>query len=277
MANAILKQFKSQLSVVVAQQLGNLEAIAITYANSKILELTQQLRDTCPPPEILAQLSSTINTLKTLINKVENKTSAFEKIPTKLDKPVAAAKILIEVLSNLPVPSTIGTPPGPAGGVIYSATQGMLNTNAAKLQWIQSLVDALENDQQSIQALVSSTQGIFDPIKVKITQIDTLIQRCAQNPALTKEERFTILNNAQGTIQSNTDPSNTGVSYIGSNGNNYNITIITDTTDGTVAPQRRAIAKDFRGIVVLKGPLSFASSEQVLIDELKFRIDNQLP
>ena len=277
MAKAILKEFKSQLSKLVAQQLGNLEAVAITYANSKILELQQELRDSCPPPEVLVQLSATVNTLRTLINRVENKTSAFEKIPSKLDKPVTAGKILVEILSNMPTPSTIGTPPGPAGGVIYSTTQGILNTNAAKLKWTQNLVDALENDQQSIQALVSATQGIFNPIKVKIDQIDSLIQRCTVDPNLTKEQRNAILNSAQGIRTQNTDPALSGLSYIARNGNTYNISIITDRESSEIAPQRRAIAKDFRGIIVLKGPLSFASSEQVLIDELKFRIDNQLP
>ena len=58
------------------------------------------------------------------------------------------------------------------------------------------------------------------------------------------------------------------------NGNTYTISIVTNTETGISVPQRQAVAKDFRGIIVIKGPLSFASSEQVLIDELKFRIDN---
>ena len=46
--------------------------------------------------------------------------------------------------------------------------------------------------------------------------------------------------------------------------------------DNTTIPLRYAVALDPVGVVVLEGPRSFSSSTQVLIDELKFRIDNQL-
>jgi len=66
-------------------------------------------------------------------------------------------------------------------------------------------------------------------------------------------------------------------SYRSQNGRVYNIEVIQDENSPAIAPKRKAIAKDFRGIVVLRGESSFASDPQVLIDELKLRIDNQLP
>ena len=57
----------------------------------------------------------------------------------------------------------------------------------------------------------------------------------------------------------------------------YTIKVVTDPNSPSIAPQRQAVAYDFRGIAVLKGPLSFAGDSKVLIKEIKFRIDNQLP
>jgi hypothetical protein len=53
--------------------------------------------------------------------------------------------------------------------------------------------------------------------------------------------------------------------------------IIEDPNSPRIAPRRYAIAKDRRGIIVLRGDSSFSSSTDVLLDEIKFRIDNQLP
>tara|TARA_R110000796_G_C14529058_1_gene431664 strand:+ start:769 stop:1737 length:969 start_codon:yes stop_codon:yes gene_type:complete len=43
-----------------------------------------------------------------------------------------------------------------------------------------------------------------------------------------------------------------------------------------IAPKRYAQAKDRNGRVIVRGPASFSSSTQILLDELKFRLDNQL-
>jgi len=65
--------------------------------------------------------------------------------------------------------------------------------------------------------------------------------------------------------------------HTGPNGTIYNLEIITDEKSPKIAPRRFAIAKDPSGVVVLKGAKSFSSSIDVLLDEIKFRIDNQLP
>ena len=65
--------------------------------------------------------------------------------------------------------------------------------------------------------------------------------------------------------------------HTGPNGIVYKLEILTDPQSPSIAPRRFAVAKDAKGVVVLKGPKSFSSSTKVLLDEIKFRIDNQLP
>lgn len=65
--------------------------------------------------------------------------------------------------------------------------------------------------------------------------------------------------------------------HTGPNGIVYTLEIEKVPDSPSIAPQRYAIAKDPSGVIVLKGPKSFSSSEIVLLEEVKFRIDNQLP
>jgi hypothetical protein len=60
-------------------------------------------------------------------------------------------------------------------------------------------------------------------------------------------------------------------------GNTYLIKVITLNDFPDLAPRRQAIAQDFRGVTVLRGSVSFASRPEVLIEEMKFLIDNRLP
>lgn len=62
----------------------------------------------------------------------------------------------------------------------------------------------------------------------------------------------------------------------GPNGILYRLEIINDNESPKVAVKRFAVALDDEGVVVLEGPKSFASDTEILLNEIKFRIDNQL-
>ena len=61
------------------------------------------------------------------------------------------------------------------------------------------------------------------------------------------------------------------------NGQVLKLQIKLDPDSPEIAPRRFAVAVDNTGVEVLKGPKSFSSSTEVLLQEIKFRIDNQLP
>ena len=62
--HGLLKDPKAILGKFVAVNLGQIKAMAITYAYAKLDEVYQKLLNTCPPPEILEQLIKTLATLK---------------------------------------------------------------------------------------------------------------------------------------------------------------------------------------------------------------------
>lgn len=67
------------------------------------------------------------------------------------------------------------------------------------------------------------------------------------------------------------------LNYTASNGVVYTLAIEIDPTSPSIAPRRFAVARTPQGGIALKGPKSFSSSTKILLDELKFRLDNQLP
>ena len=75
-------------------------------------------------------------------------------------------------------------------------------------------------------------------------------------------------------------PENTGSEGIPSSDyryRGYTLEIVNDPNSPAIAPRRYAIAKDKLGVIVIYGPSSFSSDTKILLDEIKFRIDNQLP
>lgn len=66
--------------------------------------------------------------------------------------------------------------------------------------------------------------------------------------------------------------------YTAANGITYKIEIRQDPNSPSIAPRRFGVALTLdEGVAVLKGQPSFSSDINVLLDEVKFRLDNQLP
>lgn len=273
MPHGLLKDLKSQLPQFVAQQMGAIKAAIIAKIEERINEIIDELLDQCPPPEILERLTKTVTSLKKVLVSFDSKIDKFKQIPRKLDKPIKAAKVVVEILSHMPLPSAIGTPPGPAGGLIVAVPTGVIQAQSNTLVFMRDTVNNLEADQKAINSLFGSTDGILNPIKAKIAQIETLLQRCAENPDLADDDRRKILE-AAGALENDSVISD--ITYTGSNGGTYTIKIINSEEDNLIAPRRRAIALDNRGIVVIKGPLSFAGDPNILVDELKLRLEKFL-
>ena len=421
MPHALLKDFKSNLVTFVASQMGRIEAAIYRYANDKLNAIINELLRKCPPPETLNRIIKQKQSIETLANSFDQKIQKFNTIPQTLEPAIGAGKVIVEILSHLPLPSTIGIPP-PYGGVIVSVPVGVIQAQSNLLVFTRKMVEVLEDDVVSINDVLSSTQGIFDPLIDRLKQLDRLVDHCVNNPDAPDDQRARVidprlldpndlsnrnlfagsfrrklndgeehtttleqdvneaffgagnntgagssggrdrglwgvgidysvddiityktlkykcntdhtstadgiagppgigqywdrvLSNVDSTGLSDADSTglsdadsiglsdadsiglskedrdkvyegtgldnNTGTSdetYTNARNTQYTIRIVNDPDSPSIAPRRRAIALDRRGVAVLKGPYSFSSSEEILKKELKFRIDNQLP
>lgn len=273
MPHGFIKKFKSQLPVFVAQQLAAIEAAIYARLNQEIEELRQKFLNQCPPPKVLKAISQQLSNLKKVLQKFDNKINKLKPLPDSLEPAIIAGSVVVEILSHMPLPSAIGTPPGPAGGLVIAVPTGVIQQQSNTLVFVRDLVESLENDQKTISGLFDNIDGIFLPLIAKIEQIENLLKRCTENPDLSEEERREIL---QGAGAFDNEGQSTEEYTASANGRVYTLKVINDPQDNLIAPRRQAIAVDFRGITVLKGPLSFASEPQVLIDELKLRLESFL-
>ena len=73
----------------------------------------------------------------------------------------------------------------------------------------------------------------------------------------------------------NIDPNDPRLSYTGEDGTVYRFVIIPDENAPAIAPRNFAQARDLGGVVRFTGPKSFSQDLDVLLDEVKFMIDNQ--
>ena len=273
MPHSLLRLKEGKLAEIAAALLAEAETYAVNYAKDRIEEEIEKFLDQCPPPAVLESIKKTIDAIDRVEQAYNKRIQVVSQIPKKLDKPILAGKIVIDILTHVLMAklTTIGVPP-PQGGVLYSERLGKILSQASKLENAKKIIYTLEDEKENIGALLESTNSVFDPIKTRLDRLKSLLERCALDPNLSKEERDKILNNK---LKQN--DSSDREDYTSQNGRVYEIDII-DVADNNIdVPRRQAIAKDFRGIIVLRGQPSYASDPQVLKNELKFRIDNQLP
>lgn len=268
----------SNLAAFIARYLAQLEAIVIAKVYEEVNKIIEKLlNQACPPVEELKRILQVRDNLLNMINGLEKKIQPVKKFADQLEPPIQAAKATVLVLEQIPIKTTIGTPPtgGPSdvGGQIFSISIGAQNRFAQLLNLACQIVDLLMKDVQAIRDLTDISFDGLDPVKQKLQSIDIKLFECVEAlPQDQKEEVLALIENL---------PSNAGISGIDAEGNyfykNYKITIQEDKNSPGFAKRRFAQVENDRGVVVMRGPASFSSSTRVLVDEIKFRIDNQLP
>jgi len=265
-ATAFLSLLKSKLPQMAASRLGQVKSMAESRVNEVVEDSLVRLQGTCPNPETLGRLSQTTNNLNNLLNKYRKTLIQVKAIPNSLNPLLQSTTVLVNILSSLPVPSSV--PPG------VGIPVGVLNTQSEILVFGRRLIESLGDDQQAILSMVESVESIFNPLFNRIKTLQQLIDNCSK---LSEEERKALISQIRGGDRRPSQAGGTAEEYTASNGNTYTLDIVDEVDITGPTSRRRAVAKDFRGIIVLRGPFSFASSTQILFDELKFRLDNNLP
>ena len=162
--------------------------------------------------------------------------------------------------------------------LIVAQTAGFVTAQADRLQKLTLLLEALQDDVTTIKDLVQGIRPSLDNVRQLLENVNISIDGCIGK--LSGEDA----DKARKLLAAVNPPSNTGsegtedqsYEHRGSNGIDYVLSIQTVITSTNIAPRRVAIAKNLQGITMVRGEASFSSSTQVLLDELKFKIDNQL-
>ena len=268
----------SQLSNIVSTRLGTLQGELEVRIQTEAFKLVSKFANQCPSKKDLVRIIQTRNNLLKAINNTQKTANKFATLANSLKPPITIAKLILNLLKANPIPVAIGTPPNKDfGGLISTKTTGYLTSQADRLFKIIGLLESLENDIEGIESLVSSVEPSLNNVKSILETVNTSVEGCVNNTG-NAEDLADLLNQVRPLENTGSEGiPGTNFEYRGANGKTYNLAIIDDNTSETTAKRRVAVAKDSIGVIILRGQPSFSSDTQVLLDEIKFRIDNQLP
>lgn len=331
-----LKSAEAIVTEIINKEVNKINERVIPFslnllAQFGITALNQIAKKSCPSIGGIPRLISKKNKLTRQLNNILKIASKVQTVATILKALVLAFKVVRKIIVSNPIPSTIGTPPGPAGGVIISTSLGKISTLEDKKDKLTKLVDKFGNIigvlTPSTIPLVSSLTKVLNVLSA----VDSLIGECLDESRqavvdeLNKEEEIdknltngVTIQPGSLTIQdvdfSNLDDSRIRKILGISPNADFNVqellsgtylqvqldeelTNINKETAESGAPtvteyngfilgieiqegetnkdlkRRYAVGKDSQGVVVVKGEPSYASSDQILINELIFTIE----
>ena len=230
----------------------------LSEKNNKVCPSKDQLQD------IIRKRNRTIKQLNQIFKTIVINTglaAAFAILASSL----RGIRLSIDAL---PFPQAIGTPPAKDfGGLIFAQPY----STTAKLQGIDDLLEKLEQDNKDLnkQTLISLIMLIAGTATVLILlqAIDEMTQECSEDVLDLEEVNSELLAITNSTTENLETP-------VVSNLNGFTFEVKTDNSNPVGTLKRRfAVAKNARGVIQLRGESSFSASDQVLIDELIFYIE----
>ena len=236
-----------------------------------ISKLSQANRKTCPTPEELAELIRRRNRIVRQLNQMYATiviNSALAAAFLALSKSLKGIRLSMDAIPAL---QTIGTPPAKDwGGVVFSQPYSF----TAKLQHINDELEKLEEqfdgmNRATLVALVILIAGTVTCVLL-LQGIDNLAQECAEESDINNDVELELIN--QELLDLSAEQEEDGNPVI-KNINGFTMAVVTDDKNPVGSLKRRyAVAKNTQGVIQLKGEPSFSASDQILIDELVFYI-----
>ena len=210
----------------------------------------------CPDGVLLAEIIAKRNSVVRQINNIYAVIIANTALAFLF---LFLSKYLIgirNVVKNLSFP--VSVPPG--AGVPYSLV--------SKLEGIQDLLEKLADTNKELKknlliALIFLIISLIIILRYLKT-IDNLIRECSNDADLTAINAELLALQEQDANQGEPILNNV-------NGFDLSVEVVDKFQVGDL-PRRQAIAKNSKGITILKGEPSFAAEDQILIDELAFYI-----
>ena len=267
---------KAGIAGIIAIQIGSMRGVIVAQVQQRVLEALSKFANECPNAKELQKVIKAKNNLIKGVTSLQKRAQQYKGTAGRLVQVASTIKLAITIIKQIPTPTAIIPPQ--VGGL--GIPVNILTRYSDKLIQLDKILEKYTNEGTAILSTVDSIFPVIDNIKNRLTSIDIAIQQCSTDTA-TSADLAAILATAQP--QGNTGAEGTPIDPLSGepdpkyNYKGYVLAILRDPTSPAIAPRRYAVAKDGRGVIVLKGQPSFSSSTDVLLDEVKFRIDNQLP
>jgi len=236
-------------SILIPSVLGLISQFGVTNALDFINNRTSNINPTCPSDvEVLKDLINRRNKLAKQLNNLYKTVDNISKALGLLDITLTTLSTTFSFLKSLPIP----TPPSPLPSLVppVQDLKPGIDSNIKKFTSISSGLLIL------LLVLRDSIQQALDLLKL----LDQFIQNCTTDADL-------VAINEELRVTNQSDPPT--ITQI----NGFTMDVETENTTNNLK-RKRAIAKNSQGVILLRGEYSYSSSDQILIDELVFYIQN---
>ena len=259
------------ISNTIARQIGSLQGKLTTQVQGEVLSLLKKFSNQCPSPIELQKIIAIRNTLITHLDSFQKRVDRFSKIIRRLERTAQTIRITIKTIKAIPIPTAIIPPM--VGGIGIPIR--ILTIYSDVLIKLNKTLDRIVDEITAVKSLTGSVTPIISNLKTSLQSLDLAIQKCSESQPGNLSEIIATTQPPENTGSEGT-PNQNYIYTSRTTGDTYTLAIQQDRDSVKIAPRRFATATDRRGIVVLRGPSSFSSSTQVLLDEIKFRIDQLL-
>lgn len=247
--------------------------------------LIERLQQSCPPKVELEIIIRQKNSITTALTQTQTALNTMVQTGQTVNGIINITDIAVRVIKNLPLPTSV--PPGV--GIPISVINRFTDT----LIKLSDLIKVSKGVVSSIAPAVQSLNNDIQTILSALARLDVLLVGCleADTVGLTDEEKedyFTSLGINLNTLDTTSSPevniaggqaledslapnSNDPLIY-----KDFKLIIDNDKENTLSFPRRRIVATRVTDAVQIVGDYSFSSSTQILVDEIKFKIDKYL-
>ena len=247
--------------------------------------ILERLQQACPPKAELEAIIKQKNSITTALTQVQTALTTMVQTGQTVTGIINVADIAVRVIKNLPLPTAV--PPG------VGIPINVINRFTDTLIKLSDLIKVSKGVVSSIAPAVQSLNNDIQTILSALARLDVLLVGCleADTVGLTDEEKedyFTSLGINLNTLDTTSYPQ---VNLVGGqaledslapNSNDpliykdFKLIIDNDKENTLSFPRRRIVATRVTDAVQIVGDYSFSSSTQILVDEIKFKIDKYL-
>ena len=235
-----------------------------------ISKITQTNRKTCPTPDALNNVVRTRNRVVRQLNQLFQVITINTALALAFSSLANVLRGVRLAMDAIPAPQAVGVPPAKDfGGLTFSLPYSF----TAKLQHINDELEKLEDanrgtSRATLVSLIFLIAGVTT-VLLLLKSVDQITQECAEENGVTDLELEAINRELLDLAEEEEEDGNPRVSNL----NGFIFSVETDNKNPVGTLKRRfAVAKDTRGVTLLRGEPSFSSSDQILIDELVFYI-----
>lgn len=267
----------------------------------------------CPTKPELIKIINLRNELIKTLTQVKRQVTLLNNTTQPLEPILNTLEIAVTLLKSAPIPSAVGGVGIPVGiittaGDVLSTTKTIISTTKLNINALNTIKDYINNTIDQILGALKILDILIELCAEKISNDEVTASSIGNGIGTgantgTGTGTGTGVGTGTGTgIGGNTGVNNGNVGGTGTNNlllNNllniedsglinqlqspssndvntykgFKLEIILDDKNNARFPKRYAVAKTPNGIVVLRGESSFASSVDVLLNEIKFIID----